>query len=69
MEDTELRRIAAWMRASPEDGMEDTELCRAGLMKGPESGSMDNAFVEWQHGRGRCWMTAWTPLSFDGQDE
>ena len=45
MNDTKLCRIAAWMRASSKDGMEDTKLCQAGLMKGPESGGMYNAFV------------------------
>ena len=60
MDYTKLRRIAAWIRVSPEDGMEDTEHRWAMLMKEPRSGSMVNAFVGWQHEREGRWETTWT---------
>ena len=49
MNDTKLRLMAAWIRASLGDGMDDTALCRVGQIKEPAGGGMDNALVGWQH--------------------
>ena len=57
------------MRASSKDGMDDTELRRAGLMKEPESGGMDNAFIGGKHGCERRLETTWALPSFGGWDE